>query len=75
MKKKVLFPVLLMGMTLPLALGNKFTANNAEFIGDYGQKNAYIAAGSKVNEQICDEGFVLLKNKDNFLPMRGEEKK
>ena len=75
MKKKVLFPVLLMGMTLPLALGNKFTANNAEFIGDYGQKNAYITAGSKVNEQICDEGFVLLKNKDNFLPMAAEGKK
>ena len=75
MKKKVLFPVLLMGMTLPLALGNKFTANNAEFIGDYGKKDAYIAAGSKVNEQICDEGFVLLKNKDNFLPMSSEGKK
>ena len=36
MKRKILFPALLMGMTLPLALGNKFTANNAEFIGDYG---------------------------------------
>ncbi len=74
MKKKVLFPVLLMGMTLPLALGNKFTANNAEFIGDYSQKNAYTTAGSKVNEQICDEGFVLLKNENNFLPMKGNEK-
>ena len=75
MKKKVLLPVLLMGMTLPLALGNKFTANSAEFIGDYGQKAAYTTAGSKLNEKICDEGFVLLKNKDNFLPMSSEGKK
>ncbi len=75
MKRKILFPVLLMGMTLPLTLGNKFTANNAEFIGDYGAKAAYTEAGSKLNKQICDEGFVLLKNKDNFLPMSAQGKK
>ena len=28
-----------------------------------------------MNEQICDEGFVLLKNKDNFLPMAGQGQK
>ena len=78
MKRKILFPVLLMGMTLPLALGNGIKGVNAEFIGDYSkstEKNNYIKSGSKVNEQICDEGFVLLKNKDNFLPMSAEGKK
>ena len=74
MNKKLLFPVVLMGLTLPLALGNKATGVNAEFIGDYGQRNAYITAGSALNEQICDEGFVLLKNKDNFLPMASGKK-
>ena len=74
MNKKLLFPVLLMGLTLPLALGNKFTGVNAEFIGDYSQQSAYTKAGSALNAQICDEGFVLLKNKDNFLPMKGGEK-
>ena len=75
MKRKILFPVLLMGMTLPLALGNKFMANNAEFIGDYDAKSAYTTAGSELNKKICDEGFVLLKNKNNFLPMSSEGKK
>ena len=75
MKKKLLLPVLLMGMALPLCLGNSATGVSAEFIGDYSKKDAYTAAGSQVNEQICDEGFVLLKNKDNFLPMSSQGKK
>ena len=75
MKKKILLPVLLMGMTLPLVLGNKFSGVNAEFISDYSAQSAYTKAGSALNAQICDEGFVLLKNKDNFLPMAPEGKK
>ena len=78
MKKKLLLPVLLAGMALPLCLANKYTGVSADFIGDWsksGEKSAYIKAGSELNEQICDEGFVLLKNKDNFLPMSSEGKK
>ena len=74
MNKKILFPVLLMGMTLPLCVGKGISANSAEMIGDYSSRNDYIKAGSALNAQICDEGFVLLKNKDNFLPMAGNEK-
>ena len=75
MKKKLLLPLLLAGMALPLCLGNKYSGVNAEFIGDYGSQSAYTKAGSALNEQICDEGFVLLKNKDNFLPMSSQGKK
>ena len=75
MKKQLLFPVLLLGMALPLCLSNtKYTGVNAEFIGDYSDRSAYIKAGSALNAEICDEGFVLLKNRNNFLPMQGNEK-
>ena len=78
MKKKVLLPALLLGLTAPLCFSHGFNGVSAEFIGDYsksGERSDYIKAGSALNEQICDEGFVLLKNKDNFLPMAGQAKK
>lgn len=31
--------------------------------------------GNTLNEQVAEEGFVLLKNKDNALPLKGDEKK
>ena len=77
MKKKILLPVLLMGMALPFAIGGTYSGVNAEFIGDYStssDRSNYIKAGSALNAEICNEGFVLLKNKDNFLPMQGNEK-
>ena len=78
MRKKVLFPALLLGLTAPLCFSQQFSGVSAEFIGDYSksaEKSDYIKAGSALNEQICDEGFVLLKNKDNFLPMAGQGQK
>ncbi len=75
MKKQLLFPVVVLGMALPLCLSNQHNGVNAEFIGDYSQQKAYTEAGSKLNKEICDEGFVLLKNKDNFLPMSSQGKK
>ena len=69
MKKKILLPVLLMGLAVPLCLSQKYSGVNAEFIGDYSTSKEYVASGSKLNAQICDEGFVLLKNQGNFLPM------
>ena len=78
MKKKILLPVLLMGMALPLCLSNKYIGVNAEFIGDYSKstdKNNYIKSGSQLNKDICDEGFVLLKNEGGFLPIEAEGKK
>ena len=76
--KKILLPVLLLGMALPFAIGGTYSGVSAEFIGDYsksGDKNNYIKSGSEVNKQICDEGFVLLKNQNGFLPMQAEGKK
>ena len=77
MKRKILFPLLLLGMAVPLCLTNQRTGVSAEFIGEWSQssdKNNYTKAGSALNERICDEGFVLLKNENNFLPMKGNEK-
>ena len=70
MKKKVLLPVLLAALALPLALQQSQSVVSAEFIGEYGQndKADYIAHAKEVNGQMADEGFVLLKN-DGFLPM------
>ena len=78
MKKKLLVPVLFMGMALPLCLSVQKQGVSAEFIGDYStssDREDYIKAGSELNKQICDEGFVLLKNRDNFLPMNPQGKK
>ena len=77
MKKKVLLPVLLAALAFPLALSQKPSALSAEFIGEFGAKGSsdrseYIAHATKVNGQLADEGFVLLKN-DGFLPMNGDE--
>ena len=78
MNKKVLIPIVLSALMLPLAINKSPIGVNAQFIGDYStssDRSNYIKAGSALNEQICDEGFVLLKNKDNFLPMSSQGKK
>ena len=69
MKKRVLIPAFLIGMALPLALAqNQASPVSASFLGVSGQ-NDYLAHGLEVNAQLADEGFVLLKNEDSFLPM------
>ena len=68
MKKKILVPVFLAAMALPLCLHNEPIGLNAEFIGEYSDRAAYIQHGMEINGQLADEGFVLLKN-DGFLPM------
>ena len=77
MKKQLLIPIFLAALTLPACLNRGLAANNAEFIGEYGQsdKAKYIEHASKVQDQMAEEGFVLLKNKNNFLPMQTEGKK
>ena len=77
MKKQLLIPIFLAALTLPACLNKGLSANNAEFIGEYGQndKAKYIEHASKVQDTLAEEGFVLLKNKDNFLPMQGQGKK
>ena len=74
MKKKLFIPVFLATLAVPLCLQQRAEGLNAQFIGEYSSRNDYIVAGSALNAQICDEGFVLLKNEDGFLPMQGNEK-
>ena len=73
MKKKLLIPVFLAAMAAPLALSQSANGLSAAFIGE-NTRSTYIAYGSELNGKICDEGFVLLKNKNNYLPMRGTER-
>ena len=73
MKKKILIPIFLGALALPLSLAGKFTGNEALFIG-INDKSDYLAHGLEVNAQLADEGMVLLKNLDDFLPMNGDEK-
>ena len=61
-------------MALPLVLAqNKVSPVSASFLGISNQAD-YLAHGLEVNAQLADEGFVLLKNEDNFLPMSGSER-
>ena len=71
MNKKLLFPLALMAVALPLSVA-KVNKVDAYFIG-IGNKADYLAHGLEVNAQLADEGFVLLKNADDFLPMSGTE--
>jgi beta-glucosidase len=73
MKKKVLIPVFLAAIALPVCLNKGASSVNADYIGEFGigqskDRAAYIEHASKVQDQLAEEGFVLLKNKDNYLP-------
>ena len=41
---------------------------------EYGSKGEVLAAARKLNEEICEEGFVLLKNENNALPLAKNSK-
>ena len=73
MKKKILFPVLLLALAVPLCFNKNLSGVSAEFVNDYSGQSDYTKAGSALNAEIANEGFVLLKN-DGFLPMKGNEK-
>ena len=69
MKKKLLIPIFLAAMALPLGLSNKATGLSAEFIGETNDRTTYLKEkGIPTNSQLADEGFVLLKN-DGSLPL------
>ena len=69
MKKKILIPIFLAAMALPLGLSNKATGLSAEFIGETNDRTTYLKEkGIPTNSQLADEGFVLLKN-DGSLPL------
>ena len=67
MNKKLLIPLFLAGMAIPvLASGNQTKGVDAAFIGEFGERQAYIEHATKVNAQLAEEGFVLLKNDGTF---------
>ena len=74
MQKKLLIPVFLAALAVPLCLQQNAKGVSAEMFGEANNKSAYIEYASKVGAQIADEGFVLLKN-DGFLPMETQNKK
>ena len=43
------------------------------YTSDYNTKAATLDAANQLNQTICEEGFVLLKNESNALPMRTEK--
>lgn len=43
------------------------------YTSDYNTKAATLEAANALNERACEEGFVLLKNEDNALPMATRE--
>ena len=67
--KKILIPVFLSAMALPVALSQSPKAAHADMFGEANSKANYVAYASEVGAQLADEGFVLLKN-DGFLPMQ-----
>ena len=73
MKKKLFIPVFLAALAVPLCLQQRAEGLNASFIGITNQTD-YLSHGVEVNGQLADEGFVLLKNEDGFLPLSGDEK-
>ena len=78
--KKVLIPIVLAALALPVCLNRGVNGLNAEWIGEITNSNDYLEFGYKVNAQMADEGFVLLKNRKDesgkaFLPMAAQGKK
>ena len=73
MKKKIFLPLSFIALAVPLALGQRYVDNHALYISDYTTRADYLVHGLAVNEQIGNEGIVLLKN-DGFLPFKNVEK-
>ena len=75
MNKKLLIPVFLAAIALPVCLNKGISANDADWISNYGKgdKEQYIKYASKIQDQLAEEGFVLLKNQDKFLPMSAKD--
>ena len=74
MKKKLLIPVFLGALALPLFASRGANALEAQMFGEANDKSNYIKYASQINAQLADEGFTLLKN-DGFLPMETQGKK
>ena len=60
--------------------GERFTLVSGDpdkyiyYKADYPDKKQTLAAANALNEQICEEGFILLENKEKALPLKTEQK-
>ena len=68
MKKRLIVPIFLAAMALPLCIHQMPSGVSADFIGEYSSSGDSDKFGKEVNKEIADEGFVLLKN-DGSLPL------
>ena len=56
-------------MTNANTLKTNTSGNYRYYDSDYSSKEEALEAGLKVNEEICEEGMVLVKNNNNALPL------
>ena len=76
MKKRIIWPVVLGSLMLTACQAGGVTAKQAipfnKFVGDSSNLSN---REKELNVKIAEEGFVLLKNKDNVLPFDSNVKK
>ena len=71
MKKTVLFSLTTIALALPLlSKTNDFNVAKADYAQEYTDNTKYIDDAQKVAIEISNEGFTLLKNKNNYLPIK-----
>ena len=62
-------------LALPLLTkSNDFNVAKADYAQEYTDNTKYIDDAQKVSIEISNEGFTLLKNKNNYLPIKKESK-
>ena len=75
MKKTVLFSLTTIALALPLlSKSNDFNVAKADYAQEYTDNTKYIDDAQKVSIEISNEGFTLLKNKNNYLPIKKDSK-
>lgn len=47
----------------------------SDYVKDFATKEEAVANGNRISKEICEEGFTLLKNNDNALPLNDNETK
>ena len=71
MKKIHLLCLVMAISALPiLSNGNDSLSLNADFVQEFENKTHYIDEAEEFAKEICDEGFALLKNSNNYLPLQ-----
>ena len=73
MKKKLIWPAFIASLLLTSCQAGGATLDRVaapfnRFVGEYNSSSSVKDAAKILNGQIAEEGFVLLKNKDNALP-------